>query len=633
MFTHNASIKFARVNRACLLLALLVLAACGEHGTSDSPEPAAATPPPGADSGGATAAPGHHAYFGAVHVHTQYSFDAFTNGTVSTPADAYAWARGQPIPGARGGPMMQLTSPLDFYAVSDHAEWMGVFRLMGDPTHPLSKHPMAARITSDDANEAMQAFAELLRNMSQGQDDPALSDPAVSRSVWSDISAAADAAYEPGVFTTFAAFEWSSNPEFRNLHRVVVFRDTQTLPELAFSSQQSTDPEDLWAWMDAQRAAGSTLTAIPHNGNASDGLMFSLAALDGEALDAAYAETRSRNEQLYEISQIKGTSETHPELSPNDEFAGFEQWDYTLSADARRPTNRRGSFARQALLDGLSQAATGNGNPFRYGFIGDTDTHNAAASHEEFNYTGKFAFEIDPHHRIEGLAGQPESQTRQVREFSSGGLAGVWAEANTREAIYDAMVRRETFGTSGPKMKVRLFAGWDFSSLDIASADWPQQARSLGVPMGGTLGTGPADRKPLFLVWGLKDPDSGNLDRIQLVKGWVDADGSQHEQVFDVTWSGARQPGEDGRLPPVGNTVDVASATYENSIGAAELAGFWVDESFDPTQHAFYYLRLLEIPTPRWSTRDAVRLGVAVPDGLPVSIQERAWSSPIWYSP
>ena len=587
-------------------------------------------------AGGATAAdtPSRNALYGAVHVHTGYSFDAFTNGTVSRPADAYAWAKGEAIQGNKAGLKMKLQTPLDFYAVSDHAEMMGVFPLMADPKSPLSKNPMAARVLSDDQNVAMQAFAEILRDFSAGKVDPAFTDPAISRTVWSEIVATADAHYAPGSFTTFPAFEWSSNPSMQNLHRVVLFRDSAKVPELAYSSLDSQKPEDLWRWMATQRDEGSTLLAIPHNANASDGLMFSLVDSAGKPLDAAYAEARSLNEPLYEITQIKGTSETHPDLSPNDEFAGFELWDYTLSADSLRPTHRKGSYARRALLDGISQQAKGQGNPFQFGIIGDTDTHNAAASNEEDNYTGKFAFETNPAHRLNGIEGQPEPQKQQVREFSSGGLAGVWAEQNTRESIYDAMLRRETFGTSGTHLQVRVFGGWDFAATDLAAADWSAAGYARGVPMGGTLSAPAAGASPSFLIRAAKDPKGANLDRIQVVKGWVDGAGAQHEKVYDVAWGGDRAvDAETGALASIGTTVDPAKATYTNDIGTPELAGVWADPAFDSSVPAFYYVRVLEIPTPRWSTRDAAALGVPIPAGLPVSLQERAWSSPIWYTP
>jgi hypothetical protein len=414
---------------------------------------------------------------------------------------------------------------------------------------------------------------------------------------------------------------------------VVVFRDSTHVPDLVLSALDTEKPEDLWAWMQVQREHGSTLLAIPHNANASDGLMFSLTDSGGKPLSAAYSAERAKNEPLYEISQIKGTSETMPELSPNDEFAGFEIWNYTLSADSERPKNHVGSYVRHALLDGLSLQAQGRGNPFKYGFIGDSDTHNAAATNEEFNYTGKFGVEFDPAHRLNGFPGQPPAQVQQVREFSSGGLAGVWAQENTRESIYDAMLRKETFGTSGPHIKVRFFGGWDFRDRDLKGAEFVRTGYARGVPMGSDLKAAAKGRAPTFMVWAIKDPMSGNLDRIQIVKGWVDTAGVQHEKIYDVAWSGDRKPDAAGKLPSVGNTVDVRTATFTNSIGAAELSAAWKDPDFNPAVNAFYYARVIEIPTPRWSTRDAAALGIEIPGGLPASIQERAWSSPIWYSP
>lgn len=625
--------------RAAIILLLgVIVGGCSREAAA----PAAAPATPSATQASAAAAPAadrpaanpeRNAYFGDVHVHTSWSFDAFTNGSRTTPTDAYAWAQGKEITNSGVGGKIQTQTPLDFYMVAEHAEFMGVFNQMSDPASPLSRTELAKGVTSPDPNVRLQTFAGVLRDMSAGKIDPALTDPTLARSVWSEIVKAADAAYRPGQFTTFAGFEWTSNPQQRNLHRVVVFRDTAHLPDMVLSALESEDPETLWKWMDDLRARGSTLLAIPHNGNASDGRMFETVRFDGRPIDAAYNRTRAANEPLYEITQIKGTSETHPDLSPTDEFAGFEQWDYTLSADYQRPTHRRGSFARQALLEGLAQESSGNGNPFKYGFIGDTDTHNAAASHEEFNYTGKFAFENDASHRLKGMEGQPAGQVRQVQEFSSGGLAGVWAEENTRESIFDAMQRRETFGTSGTLIKVRFFGGWNFTDADLKTADAVRTGYARGVPMGSDL-KAPAGKAPSFLVMASKDPKSGNLDRVQIVKGWLDGSGKQLEKVYDVAWSGARTPDpKSGKLPPVGDTVNPATAEYTNSIGAAELATVWTDPDFDPSERAFYYVRVLEIPTPRWSTRDAVRLGMPVPKGLPVSIQERAWTSPIWYAP
>ncbi len=605
-----------RMKTAQLLVATLVSAL-----TLASTQ-AADLPPPTADN---------NVYFGDVHVHTGWSFDAFTNGSKTTPMDAYAWAQGKPITGS-GGPDMQIKTPLDFYMVADHAEYMGVFNQMANPDSPLSKTELAKGVTSPDTNIRLQTFTGILRDMSEGKRDPQLSDPVLAGTVWAEIVKAADASYTPGKFTTFAGFEWTSNPQKRNLHRVVVFRDTKHLPDLVLSALDSDDPEVLWKWMDDQRAKGSTLFAIPHNGNASDGRMFELTKFDGKPIDAAYNKTRAANEPLYEITQIKGTSETHPDLSPTDEFASFEQWDYTLSADYERPSQRKGSFVRQALLDGMSRSATGAGNPFKYGFIGDTDTHNAAASNEEYNFTGKFAFENNARERLTGIPGAPAGQIQQIQEFSSGGLAGVWAPENTREAIWDAMQRKETFATSGPMIKVRFFGSFDYVPDDVKNLDFVKVAYAKGVPMGGDLKPG-AGKAPTFLVMALKDAKSGNLDRVQIVKGWLDAAGKQHEKIFDVAWAGDRKIGADGKLPAVGNSVDLKTATYTDAIGAEQLATGWTDPDFKPDESAFYYARVLENPTPRWTTYDAVQQKMTPLTKVPATIQERAWSSPIWYTP
>jgi len=604
---------------------LLALAACSPSGkdAKKSANVSASADLPAAN-------PENNAYFGVVHVHTGWSFDGMTNGSKTTPMDAYAWAQGKAITGS-GGPEMKIKTPLDFYMVSDHAEMMGVFNQMTDPTTKIGKSELAKKVTSPDTNTRMQAFAGVLRDMSAGKVDPMLTDTSLARTVWADIVKAADANYVPGKFTTFAGFEWTSNPNKMNLHRVVVFRDTAHLPEMALSAMDSDDPESLWKWMDLQRGKGATLFAIPHNGNASDGRMFELTKFNGKPIDAAYNATRAKNEPLYEITQIKGTSETHPDLSPTDEFAGFEQWDYTLSADYQRPSRRKGSFVRQALLDGMAFEGAGAGNPFKYGFVGDTDTHNAAASHEEDNFTGKFAFENNPKERLTGIPGAPAGQILQINEFSSGGLTGVWAPQNTREAIWDAMQRKETFATSGPMMKVRFFGSFDYAP-DLAKApDFIKTAYARGVPMGSDLkGSGKA---PTFVFTAVKDPKGGNLDRLQIVKGWLDAAGKQHEKVYDVVWSGNRKIGANGKLPPVGNTVDVKTATYTNAIGEPQFTGSWTDPAFKAGERAFYYARVIQIPTPRWNTYDAARLKMPNLTSVPATIQERAWSSPIWYNP
>jgi hypothetical protein len=571
-----------------------------------------------------------NAYFGNLHIHTSWSFDGFTNGSVTGPDDAYRWAQGEAIPGGGDGTPLKIKVPLDWYAVSDHAEWMGMFKMMADPNTPIGQLDFAKRVTSDDTAVSFKAFGDFLYDFSTGGDlskEPLFSDPVIMKSVWKEIIETADKHNQPGKFTTFPAFEWSSNPNTRNLHRVVLFKNSDNIPDLAYSSLNSERPEDLWEWMEQSRDNGATLLAIPHNGNASDGKMFSLVDSDGNPLSKAYSDSRMRNEPLYEISQIKGSSDTHPDLSPNDEFADFELWDYTLAATAERPTHRKGSYLRQALLDGIQLDSEGKGNPFKYGIIGDSDSHNSAASVEEDNYTGKFGMENNPKHRLDGIPGFPEANNLQLREFGSGGLAGIWAKENTRDAIYNAMLRKETFGTSGTRMKVRFFGSFDYNENTISNDDWLTVAYANGVPMGSDLSNSNG-KPPTFIVQAIKEVDGANLDRAQIIKGWVDANGEIQEKIYDVALSDGRTEGS----IPVGNTVDLKTAKYSNDIGSVQFFTTWTDPDFDASQNAFYYVRIIEIPTPRWSTYDAVVLGVAVRTDIPSTIQERGWSSPIWYS-
>jgi Protein of unknown function (DUF3604) len=572
-------------------------------------------------------------YFGNLHVHTAWSFDANINGAIATPDDAYRWAKGEAIPGGKGLPDLKIKVPLDWYAVSDHAEYLGALPLMADPNSPVARHPLAADIAGNDPEASFAAYTKILDGISKRERDPILGSPDLSASIWKDVVRIADDHNDPGNFTTFPAFEWTANPDWRNLHRVVLFKSSENVPDLPFSAIDSDVPTDLWAWMDKQRDAGMEVLAVPHNANASDGLMFPIGtAYGGSDVDADYAKKRMRNEPLYELTQIKGTSETLPVLSPNDEFADFEIWDYTLASTATPPENKIGGYMREALIRGQQLEAEGKGNPFKYGFIGDSDTHNAASAIEEDNYTGKFGFENDPKHRLEGPPGVSEAAAKQVREFSSGGVAGVWAESNTREAIFDAMVRKETFATSGPRLRVRFFGGWDYGEDAMVSTDWLQAAYDGGVPMGGDLSAGPDGKAPTFLIAAMKEVDGANLDRIQIIKGWVE-NGQMREKIFDVALSDGRKPDAAGKVPPVGNTVDVAKASYTNDIGAEQLMTVWTDPEFDPAVRAVYYARVLQIPTPRWSTYDAAKLGIEPLESLPTAIQERAWSSPIWYTP
>jgi len=630
--------------RLILLTGLFFLIGACSRGDNESGEPKAVAQAPATEATGETAVaaskdpaiklnPTMDAYFGNFHIHTSYSFDAYTNGSPTTPDDAYRWAQGEAIPGGGDGTPLQIKVPLDWYVVSDHAEYLGVFKNMENPDHPASKLEIAPRVTSDDQAEAFGAYSEVLASMAAGEVMADLNDPELATTVWHEVVETTEKYNQPGKFTTFPGFEWTSHPGDRNLHRVVVFETAENLPDIPFSALDSGRPEDLWTWMEAQRDNGATLFAVPHNGNASDGLMFpETTSYGGSDVNREYAEARMRNEPLYEVTQIKGTSETHPRLSPNDEFADFELWDYTLSDKAEPPEHKKGGYARDAFRTGLLLESQGKGNPFKYGLIGDSDTHNAASTVEEDNYTGKFGMENDPHHRLQGLPGFPEANNRQVREFSSGGLAGIWAKANTREELYAAMIRKETFATTGPRMKVRCFAGFVFPENLLDSEDWLETAYASGVPMGGDLAAAPEGKAPVFVIQAVKEADGANLDRLQVVKGWVE-DGQTFEKIYDVALSDGRQADSNGNIPFVGNTVDATTATYTNDIGDAQLQVAWTDPDFDPGMHAFYYVRVLQIPTPRWSTYDAVKLGIPPRDDLPVSIQERAFTSPIWYTP
>ena len=441
----------------------------------------------------------------------------------------------------------------------------------------------------------------------------------------------ANAHYQPGVFTTFIGYEWTSMPDGQNLHRNVIYRDTD-VPPIPFSSLDSGNPEDLWDALDAQRDSGKTMMAIPHNGNVSNGLMYDRKQVDGSAITAEYALQRTRNEPVSEILQIKGTSDTHPLLSPEDEFADFEILSAQLNAsgDFSEP---RGSYSRDALRAGIEYSHAEGFNPYRFGVIGSSDSHNASTSVEENNHHGKLPL-------MDGTAGirlaksifLPGSMQRS-RKWGAAGLAGVWAQENARESVYDALARKETFATSGPRMRLRLFGSFDYTAEMLQSPELLEHAYARGVPMGGELSARTIDSEgitsPTFIAWVAKDPEGANLDRLQIIKGWVDAEGSSHERIFNIALSDGRKPDANGEVSAVGSTVDVASASYTNSIGATQLRAFWRDPEFDRAQAAFYYARAIEIPTPRWSTYDAKRLGVEALD--PVSLQERAISSAIWY--
>ena len=441
----------------------------------------------------------------------------------------------------------------------------------------------------------------------------------------------ANAANEPGKFTAFCSYEWTSTPDNRNMHRNVFFKDCAKVPKAPFSSIASSDPSDLWDWMDGQRKAGNELLAISHNANLSDGHMFPTDVDEkGRPIDAAWAASRDRNEKLTEIKQIKGASETHPTLSPNDEFANFEILTYLLGDPAGRFPQIPGSYVRQALKDGLSMEEASGYNPYKMGFVGGSDSHNTGVPYRQENFYGGHGLnDGDIKQRMSGhvFAGL------DVRLENPAGLTGIWAEENTRASLFDGMARKETFATSGPHIKIRMFGGGGDLTATSDTSDWVKASYAAGVPMGADLPPLGEAKAPSFVVWALKDPTSGNLDRIQIVKGWS-KHGQSFEKVYDVTWAGNRTPDPfTGTVPPIGSTVNIEDATYTNTIGGVELKGTWTDPEFDPSLDAFYYARALEIPTPRWTTIQARELGIAPPTNVAATIQERAWSSPIWYAP
>ncbi|MBP7003558.1 DUF3604 domain-containing protein [Amaricoccus sp.] len=579
----------------------------------------------------AAAAQERQAFFGETHVHTSWSFDAYIFGNhVTGPAEAYKYARGEPIPHPLGYDV-KITTPLDWMGVTDHSEYAGVVRLSNDPASPISKLPIAAQLKVKDAADIQRIYLWLGTSMIEMKPVPALVQPEISDTVWKANNAAADAANEPGKFTAFCSYEWTSNPDFRNMHRNVFFKDCAKVPDRPFSSLESQAPEDLWDWMDKQRAAGNELLAISHNANLSGGLMYPTEVdFKGRPIDQAWADSRDRNERLTEIKQIKGQSETHPLLSPNDEFANFEVLNYLLGDPQGQFVTLGGSYVRQALKDGVAMQEAEGFNPYRTGFVGGSDSHNTAVPYRQENFFGGHA-SLDG--TVKERMGGHNFAGLDVRFENPAGLTGIWAEENTRASLFDAMQRKETFATSGPHIRIRIFGGWDYAPDIAANADWVQAAYAGGVPMGGDLKPRDGDKAPTFVVEAVKDPTSGNLDRVQIVKGWA-KDGQSFEKVYDVVWSGDRTPGPvDGKVPAIGSTVDVANATYTNDIGSVQLTGAWTDPDFDPTLDAFYYARTLEIPTPRWTTIQARELGIAPPEMVAATVQERAWSSPIWYTP
>jgi hypothetical protein len=584
--------------------------------------------------------------FGDTHLHTMYSFDAGAFGCRLGPKDAYRFAKGNEVV-ASLGERVRLSRPLDFLVVADHSDNLGFFTqlLAGDPK--VLADPQGRKwYDMIQSGKGADAAVEMIIAFSQGTFPKALLSlpgaPAY-RKAWHEIIAAADEANEPGRFTAFIGYEWTSNTGGNNLHRNVVFRDNgsragQVEPLITVKPLGSDNPRDLWKWLAAyEEKTGGSVLAIAHNGNLSNGRMFPLVeSFTGKPVDRQYARQRAHWERLYEATQIKGDGETHPFLSPTDEFAAFERWDkgnLDLS-ELKKNEMLVYEYARSALKNGLKLEAELGTNPYKFGMIASTDAHTGLATADQDNFFGK-ASSSEP---SPGRASHPfvknGDHVIMGWETVASGYAAVWATENTREAIFDAMQRREAYATTGPRMAVRLFGGWDFETKDARNRMPASIGYTKGVPMGGDLTDAPAGKSPSFLVGALRDPIGANLDRIQIVKGWLDGAGAVHEKVYDVVWSGGRKPDpKSGKLPAVGNTVDVAEATWTNTIGAPELITVWKDPDFDPAQRAFYYARVLEIPTPRWTAYDAKHYGIKMPKEVPMVQQQRAYTSPIWYTP
>jgi hypothetical protein len=594
----------------------------GAEGAADSSAPA----PPN---------PLRNAYFGDLHVHTRFSSDAFIFNTRATPDDAYRYARGEAIRHA-GGFEVELSAPLDFLAVTDHGEYLGVFSSFTDPSSPVADSALAKEVLAATEPDQIRAtFQGMRAKRMSGQLAKDLEgwEP-VHRSAWQEVIAAAERNYAPGRFTTFVGYEYTSAPESQNLHRNVIFRGRG--PELPFTARDSRNPEDLWLWLDARRAEGIEALAIPHNSNGSNGQMFRLESFAGKPFDAAYADLRMRNEPLVEVTQVKGTSDTHPTLSPNDEWSDFEIMQLRIATTI--PSDVPGSYVREAYGHGLEIEEAQGFNPFKFGLIGSTDTHNGAGSYDESSYFSKVGkLDDSPPERGSVPLDRPrqggERYTDQYYSlWGASGLAGVWAEENTRESIYDALRRKETFATTGPRIRVRFFAGYDFEDGMERDREPLAAAYAGGVAMGSDLAAD-GERAPRFLVLATRDPKSAPLQRAQVVKVWVE-DGKTREQVFDVACSAGQAPDlATARCRDNGATVDLATCAPSPGSGATELRALWSDPSFEPGRRAVYYLRVLENPTCRWSTWDAVRAGVEPNPALHATIQERAWSSPIWYRP
>ena len=580
--------------------------------------------------------------FGDSHFHTNLSFDAGLIGTRLTAHEGYRFARGEKVI-SNTGQEVQLIRPLDFLVITDHAEFIGLAPMIHKSDPLLLSDPWGQHIFdlfNSGQEGRMQAFAEIIEIGSVTMVNPFSSDEA-ARNIWQNFVALADTYNEPGRFTAMTGYEWTSTPKGDNLHRVVILADgadktSQTLPFGTFDSQ---DPEDLWKYLSLyEERTGGRAMAIPHNGNLSNGLMFNGMNFKGEKITADYAERRMRWEPLYEMTQIKGDEEAHPFLSTDDEFADFENWDVANIAgtNPKEKSMLQYEYARPALKLGLKLGNELGVNPYKFGMMGASDTHTALATTREENYFGKYQ-QTEPsldRHNHEVIPADDPALRIMTSQEQAGSLMAVWARDNTRRDIFDSMRRKEVYATTGTRIRVRVFGGWDFEEDEVIRPDFIDQGYQRGVPMGGDLRPGPEGEAPVFMIRALRDPDGANLDRIQIIKGWLDGQGETHERIYDVAVSDGRTIGDDGRCKElVGSTVDLEKATYTNAIGEAMLTAHWQDPDFDPAQSAFYYVRVLEIPTPRWTTYDAAFFNIPRPDNVPPTVQDRAYTSPIWYTP
>ena len=588
-------------------------------------------------------------FWGDTHLHTGLSVDAGLFGARLGLEDAYRFARGEEVVSSSGQPV-KLARPLDFLVIADHSDGMGLIGDLAAGAPEVTRFEQGARWADGlraGGQTAVDTALDLITTFSQGKVDPELlaaysPGSKIYESVWEKVIKAAEAYNDPGRFTALIGFEWTSLVNGNNLHRNVIFRDDaskagQVVPYTTQAPIGSTDPLDLYKWMENYEAkTGGSVLAIAHNGNLSNGMMFPVdAQYTGRKLDGTYVQSRAKWEPIYEATQIKGDGEAHPLLSPNDEFADYETWDVgnlDLS-EAKKPEMLQYEYAREALKNGLKLEARLGTNPYKFGMVGSTDSHTALSTAEEDNFFGKHAgTEPSPERMNHPFTKTDKGELKGWQTVASG-LAAVWATDNSREALFDAMARKEVYATTGTRLMVRFFGGWDYSMEDMESRQPAFKGYAKGVPMGGDLPARNDAKAPTFMVYALRDPIGANLDRIQIIKGWLGEDGKTYEKVYDVSWSEGREAGADGKLPPVGNTVDLKSANWTNTIGASELGTVWTDPDFDPKVRAFYYARVIEIPTPRWIVYDAFRFGVSMPSDAKTTHQERAYTSPIWYTP